>query len=129
MKTAAQQLAGASDLPDYTFAKPMRKHAKITGGTEDDRYLAVVFGMITQFHRPILAPDGEWFVAVAFQVDAHGNLVGIGVQHSSGYRTVDAAAMEAVERAAPFPPPPSGTTTGLVARLHSDSRAAMVGER
>lgn len=125
--SALQQLAGSSSLPDYTFAKPMRRHAKVTGGSEDDRYLAVVYGMITQHHALGDLPEGDWFVAVAFQVDGDGRLVGVGVQRSSGYPQVDLAALQAVERAAPFPPPPSGATTGLVARLHSggSARAAL----
>ena len=130
-KTALQQLAGSSDLPDYTFAKPMKKRARVTGGTEDDRYLAVVYGMITQQHRQISLPDGAWSVAVSFQVDGHGQLVGVQVTQRSGYREVDMAAVEAVESAAPFPPPPSGAVTGLVARLRSstDPRAMMAGQQ
>ncbi len=130
-KTALQQLAGASDLPDYSFAKPMRKRAKVTGGTEDDRYLAVVFGLIMQNQRRIVLPSGEdWFVTVTFQVDGGGNLIALALQHSSGYREIDAAAIESVRNAGPFPPPPSGTTTGLIARLHSpgDPRAAQLGD-
>ena len=130
-KTALQKLAGSSDLPDYTFAKPMKKRAKVTGGTEDDRYLAVVYGMITQQHRQIQTPDGEWSVSVSFQVDGHGQLVGVEVTQRSGYREVDMAAVEAVESAAPFPPPPSGAITGLVARLRSstDPRPMMAGQQ
>jgi len=76
-------------------------------------------------------PEGDWSVAVAFEVDGAGNLLGAALQHSSGYPIVDAAAVAAVERAAPFPPPPSGGTTGLVARLGSSTsaRSAMAGER
>ena len=108
----------------------MRKRSKLTGGTEDDRYLAVVYAMVTQNHETIPLPDGEWMVAVSFQVDGHGDLIGIGVTRSSGYREVDAAAIEAVQRAAPFPPPPSGGVTGLIARLSSaNRRAALAGAR
>ena len=128
-KTALQQLAGSSELPDYTFAKPMRKHAKVTGGTEDDRYLAVVYGMITQTHHPFAVPNGQWALAVAFQVAGDGTLVGIQIKQGSGYPQVDAAAVQAVRSAAPFPPPPGGTTTGLVARLHSLDSAQLAGDR
>ena len=126
MKAPSQQLAGVSDLPDYTFAKPMRKRAKMTGGTEDDRYLAVIYAMVTENHEAIPLPDGDWEVAVSFQVDGHGNLINIGLAQSSGYRELDAAALEAVERAAPFPPPPSGGVTGLISHLRSgQARAAL----
>lgn len=120
-KTALQQLAGNSDLPDFKFAKPMKKKAKVFGGTEDDRYLAVVYGMIMQNKMPIEVPEGEWSVAVAFQVDGEGNLDGIGIQQSSGYDIVDEQAIAAVRRAAPFPAPPQGAPHGLVARLRSSN--------
>lgn len=127
--SALRQLAGSSALPDFTFAKPMKRHAKVTGGTEDDRYLAVVYGMITQDHALGSLPDGDWLVSVAFQVDGDGNLVGAGIAHSSGFPQVDYAALQAVERAAPFPRPPSGAATGLVAHLRSaDSRAAAMSD-
>lgn len=128
-KSVAQQLAGNSDLPDYTFAKPMRKHAKVSGGTEDDRYLAVVYGLITQNRHAINVPYGEWTVAVSFVVDGGGNLVGVQVSKPSGYAEVDAQAVEAVEAAAPYPPPPSGGNTSMVARLRSLGSEAMAGDR
>ena len=126
-KTVAQQLAGNSDLPDYTFAKPMRKKARISGGNEDDRYLAVVYGLITQNRHPIRVPYGDWAVAVSFVVDGGGKLVHVEVTRSSGYREVDDQAIESVEAAAPFPPPPSGNTTSMVARLRS--LETMAGDR
>lgn len=126
LPTAIDQLAGSSDLPDYVFAKPQRKPTKYKGGTEDSRYLAIVYAMVTQNHEAIALPDGDWQVAVAFQVDGHGSLVGIGLTQSSGYPEVDAAAIDAVRRAAPFPPPPSGGLTGMIARLNAaHARAAM----
>lgn len=128
-KSVAQQLAGASDLPDYTFAKPMRKKARVSGGSEDDRYLAVVYGLITQNRQPIRVPYGDWSVAVSFVVDGGGNLLGVQVSKSSGYAEVDEQAVEAVEAAAPYPPPPSGGRTGLVARLRSMGSEAMAGDR
>lgn len=129
LQSAAEQLAGASQLPDYTFAKPMRRHAKVSGGSEDDRYLAVVYGMITQNRQPISGPYGDWAVAVSFIVDGGGNLIGVQVTRSSGYPEVDAQAVEAVESAAPFPPPPSGGNTGLVARLRSAGSEADARQR
>ena len=128
-KSVAQQLAGASELPDYTFAKPMRKHAKVSGGTEDDRYLAVVYGLITQNRHAISVPYGDWSVSVSFVVDGGGNLVGVQVSKPSGYTEVDTQAVEAVEAAAPFPPPPSGGATSMVARLRSLGSEAMARDR
>ena len=128
-KSVAQQLAGNSDLPDYTFAKPMRKRAKVSGGSEDDRYLAVVYGLITQNRHAISVPYGNWSVSVSFVVDGGGNLVGVQVSKPSGYAEVDSQAVEAVEAAAPYPPPPSGGATSMVARLRSLGSEAMAGDR
>lgn len=128
-KTVAQQLAGASDLPDFTFAKPMRKRAKVTGGSEDDRYLAVVYGLITQNRQAVNVPYGDWSVSVSFVVDGTGNLVGVQVSKPSGYAEVDNQAVEAVEAAAPYPPPPSGNNTSMVARLRSLGSEAMARDR
>ncbi len=128
-KSVAQQLAGNSELPDYTFAKPMRKHAKVSGGSEDDRYLAVVYGLITQNRHAISVPYGNWAVSVSFVVDGGGNLVGVQISKPSGYAEVDNQAVEAVEAAAPYPPPPSGGNTSMVARLRSLGSEAMAGDR
>lgn len=128
-KSVAQQLAGNSELPDYTFAKPMRKRAKVSGGSEDDRYLAVVYGLITQNRHAISVPYGNWSVSVSFVVDGGGNLVGVQISKPSGYAEVDNQAVEAVEAAAPYPPPPSGGNTSMVARLRSLGSEAMAGDR
>jgi protein TonB len=116
--TALDKLAGASILPDYTFAKPTKK-SPVSGGTEDSRYLAIVYGMIMQ-HRAMVSIPGNVAgdVTIAFNVDDDGNVVSIGVQHTSGYPAVDAEAAAAIRRASPFPPPPVGAPHGLVATIN-----------
>ncbi len=50
---------------------------------------------------------------LAFNVDINGNLTGVAVRQSSGLADLDAAAIAAVRRAAPFPPPPRGLTYSI----------------
>jgi protein TonB len=45
---------------------------------------------------------------VAFYIDEMGNLTHQAVHQPSGAPDLDAAALNAVRRAAPFPPPPRG---------------------
>jgi TonB family protein len=114
---ALQQLAGASPLPDYSFARPTKK-SPVTGGTEDSRYLAIVYGMIMQHRSMIDAPADEGgSVTIAFTVDDEGNVIGMGIEQTSGYPQVDAEAAAAIRRASPFPPPPAGAPHGLIATI------------
>ena len=46
---------------------------------------------MTQNHEAIPLPGGDWTVAVSFQVDGHGDLIGVNLKQSSGYREIDAA--------------------------------------
>lgn len=50
---------------------------------------------------------------VGFTVTANGGLGGVSLLRSSGNPALDQAALDAVSRAAPFPPPPSGVNTPL----------------
>lgn len=114
---ALEQLAGASDLPDYSFARPS-KRAPVSGGTEDNRYLAVVYGMIMQ-HRSLIGIPANvgGTVTINFNVDDDGNVIGMAVTRTSGYPQIDAAAGAAIRRASPFPPPPVGAPHSLIATI------------
>ncbi|GLQ11845.1 hypothetical protein GCM10007913_37770 [Devosia yakushimensis] len=50
---------------------------------------------------------------VRFTIAANGGLGGVSLIRSSGHPALDQAAIDAVTRAAPFPPPPDGTSRGL----------------
>ena len=50
---------------------------------------------------------------LVFNVDIKGNLTRIGILQSSGFADLDAEALAAVRRAAPFPPPPRGLTYSI----------------
>lgn len=115
-KTALERLAGASSLPDYSFSRPTKK-SPVSGGTEDSRYLAIVYGMIMAHRSRIDVPGNGGSVTIAFNVDGGGNLIGMGVEHTSGYPEIDAAAAAAIQGASPFPPPPAGAPHGLIATI------------
>lgn len=51
-------------------------------------------------------------VKVAFALDGHGQLLSRQIALGSGSAWLDRAALDAVERAAPFPPPPAGSSAG-----------------
>ncbi|MBP0651965.1 energy transducer TonB, partial [Mycobacterium tuberculosis] len=52
--------------------------------------------------------DREGVARVAFSVSRGGELAGVRLAMSSGATALDAAALAAVRRAAPFPPVPDG---------------------
>jgi protein TonB len=116
-RSALDRLAGDSSLPDFSFARPTKK-APVTGGTEDYRYLAVVYGMIMQHRRPIVASaDASGSVTITFGVDDAGNFTGANYVRSSGDPAIDQEALAAIRRASPFPPPPPGAPHSLIATI------------
>jgi periplasmic protein TonB len=115
----AQQLAALAPAPNYNFASAS-KVTPVDGGTEDMRYLTVVWGMILrQKHDPVIlrARHIHGVVSVGFFLDDTGHLVHEALYRTSGYPEIDAEAIAAVKRAAPFPPPPPGTRPHLVATM------------
>ena len=122
-KSALQQLAGTSRLPDYKFARPTKK-SPVSGGTEDARYLAIVYGLVMQNFHPVgVTLDGTGSVSVAFEIDSSGRVIGVGVEEGSGNPSFDAAAEEAVRRSSPLPAPPPGSPHGLIARISPVGRS------
>ncbi len=116
-KDAARRVAGLSDLPDYAFARPTKK-SPVYGGSEDSRYLAIVYGMIMQKYRPSpFVPADSTSITMTFDVDSGGDVEDINVVRTSGYPEIDAEAITAVRRASPFPPPPPGAPHGLIATI------------
>jgi len=121
---ALQRLTGKSDLPDYKLARATKK-APITGGTEDNRYLANVFAKIMANYRPVaMDTDGRETVTVAFNVDDDGTILQMQIVQSSGDEELDEAAVAAVSRASPLPPLPPGAPHGLIARIRAHSAPA-----
>jgi protein TonB len=115
----ARQLASLMPSPDYSLAAES-KMAPVTGGTEDMRYLSVLYGLIMRQQRFPSSPHPRHTgatVTVAFWVDDTGALVHEALYRTSGYPELDAEAMADVRRAAPFPEPPSGEPHGFIAQM------------
>jgi TonB family protein len=118
----ARELASLEPSPNFTFAAKTEV-SPVSGGTEDMRYLSVLFGLIMkQRHMPprVLHDDVE--VVVAFWVDDSGALVQTELYRTSGYPEYDHEAVSAVRRAAPFPQPPYGEPHGFIAKMDFPAR-------
>lgn len=114
-KSLADQLTNPEPVPYYQFSGAA-KAAPVTGGTANTTYLSTLWGLIVPSMRiperlkeNHLRGDG----VLVFNVDIKGNLARIGIQQSSGFGDLDAEALAAVRRAAPFPPPPRGLTYSI----------------
>ncbi len=114
-KSLADQLANPEPVPYYQFSGAA-KAAPITGGTANTTYLSTLWGLIVpgmrvpeRIKENHLRGDG----VLVFNVDIKGNLTHAAIQRSSGLADLDAEALAAVRRAAPFPPPPRGLTYSI----------------
>lgn len=115
----ARQLASLMPSPDYSVAAES-KMAPVTGGTEDMRYLSVLYGLIMRQQHFPSSPRPRHTgatVTVAFWIDETGALVHQALYRTSGYPELDAEAMADVRRAAPFPEPPPGEPHGFIAQM------------
>jgi TonB family protein len=118
----ARELASLEPSPNFTFAAKTEV-SPVSGGTEDMRYLSVLFGLIMrQRHMPPRVLHNDVEVVVAFWVDASGALVQTELYRTSGYPEYDHEAISAVRRAAPFPQPPYGEPHGFIAKMDFPAR-------
>jgi protein TonB len=106
---AEAELSGQTDNSQSSFASAEALE-DYPGGTESNRYIARIFGMILSKKHYSGSPSerrGETgAVAVTFFVDFDGHIVRQEVARSSGIAGLDALAMNAIRLAGPFPPPP-----------------------
>ncbi|VFU07083.1 energy transducer TonB [Methylocella tundrae] len=120
--SVSDQLAALSSVPEYHLGSAA-KPSPIGGGTAKTTYLSILFGLIMrQMHVPSDLRNGHQQVEgiVAFYVDENGNLTHQAVYRASGRPDLDAAALNAVRRAAPFPAPPRGDPHAIW--FHYDTR-------
>ncbi|MBV8849686.1 MAG: TonB family protein [Methylobacteriaceae bacterium] len=113
-----QQLSNTT-LADFSFGRTT-KAAPITGGLEDNRYLANVFAKIMskkQNPRGFVATPKKRFVTISFVLDDSGRIVYQATSKSSGEPAIDNAAASAVKSGAPYPPPPYGLPHSLIANI------------
>lgn len=98
-------------VPDIDFGAAARA-AIVGGGSARATYFSILYGLIVpRVHRPQgarLKSSRPGHGAIVFSVDGRGNLTERFIAQSSGWPELDAAAFDAIGRAAPFPPPPRG---------------------
>jgi periplasmic protein TonB len=112
-----REFAALSVSPNYSLASRV-KPSPVSGGHCDAHaspYLCTVNGLITrQMHDPRTTHGRlKKPAVVVFWIDPHGDLVHYALERTSGFPAYDAAAVSAVRKAAPFPPPPDGQSIGL----------------
>lgn len=73
------------------------------------RYGAAVIQRIRK--TPQKRGSGRGTARVGFEIGASGGLAAVRILRSSGSAALDAAALDHIRRAAPFPPPPEGRAT------------------
>lgn len=106
----ADQIAALAPIPDYKLAAPP-KPSPVGGGHAKTTYLTILYGLIMPHMRIPPRVRGSQVVArgaIVFYIDEMGNLTHQAVHQPSGAPDLDAAALAAVRRAAPFPAPPRG---------------------
>jgi TonB family protein len=96
--------------PEFDFGSLFRQ-SPVGGGAADTTYLSILYGTIVpHMHAPVSA-HGNWprlEGMLVFSVDRKGNLVQRRIARRSGSPDLDAAALQALVEASPFPPPPKG---------------------
>ena len=104
-----------ASVPDVDFGGAA-KMAAVSGGMAKSTYLSILYGMIMpHMHVPAKAHTytGKIQGVISFTVDNKGRLMERFVAQASGSSELDAAAMQAVAEASPFPPPPRGGPIGI----------------
>jgi protein TonB len=113
-------LSGRTDnsTPSFASADALEDYP---GGTESNRYIARIFGMIIgkkHYVGSVSERRGETgTVAVSFYVDYDGHVRHQEVVRSSGLAGLDALAMGAIRFAGPFPPPPGAGGQAYIATI------------
>ena len=109
-----KQFSTFEPVPDVQFGDAAV--SPIGGGQAQTTYLTIVYGLIMKHLRMTddLRAEAEQVVgAISFAVDGRGEILQRSVTKPSGLNALDAAALEAVREAAPYPTPPMGLPVGM----------------
>ena len=111
----ARQLAALKPAPNFSVSAAA-KPSPVGGGTGKATYTAILLGLIErQMHAPHdeAMRSTQAMAIIAFWLDDRGDLTHQVLVRTSGFPAFDAAAVAAVRRASPFPPPPAGVTASF----------------
>ena len=116
----AQEFAALSQSPHFSIAA-RAKPAPISGGhCNTSTYLCTLYALIMRqqhYTENERARAMRGTAVVAFWLDDRGDLTHQALYRTSGFPELDQEAVNAIRRAAPFPPPPPDQPHGFVAQM------------
>lgn len=104
------QADGRADAKASQSAKTSGK-SKAAGNATVSNYPGKVMRKIQRTRQERAGARGT--ATVAFRITASGGVTSLRIQKSSGSARIDQIALRHIQRAAPFPPPPSGARTSF----------------
>ena len=109
-----KQFSAFEPVPEVQFGDSAA--SPVGGGQARTTYLTIVYGLIMKHLRltdEVRIGAEQVSGAISFAVDGHGDILQRSVIKPSGLNALDAAALEAVREAAPYPTPPMGMPVGM----------------
>lgn len=116
MSAPAQTAEASPSAGSIAIGNPAARQA------ERDDYLRIVWARIMRFRPERAALSGT--ARLRFTLSTDGTLLRAEVTESSGSGLLDRTALNAIERAAPFPPPPQSVHGGLTFEIPFTFRPA-----
>lgn len=103
---------GRTDAPATRAGTGQSRSSTAAGNAAATAYPGEIFKRISRYSRN-LSVNTRGKATVNFRIAANGGLAAISLSRSSGSSLLDRKALQAVQRAAPFPPPPPGAQTSF----------------
>lgn len=104
----APSFTGFTPLPEFQFKEPLAKRSDFPKGGAQPGYLSTLYGLIMRKMPNLPNSTRPMRGRVTFTIMSNGRIYQETIAIPSGAPLLDAAALGAVRRAAPFPPPPQG---------------------
>jgi protein TonB len=115
-----------------TRAPPKNEHVAQFSQAASNAYNALVFGHLQRFKRyPRALHGAHGTVVIRFVLDRAGRVIDSAVTKSSGNHALDQEALDALQRASPFPPFPAakpGTQDTYMAPVEFSHQANVCGD-
>ncbi|QGX97596.1 TonB family protein [Roseovarius faecimaris] len=105
-ETAKAGAAQGSTQAETRTASAGKTTAKQSGNAAVSNYPGKVMQKISRVRKPRVGSKGT--AVVSFKIASNGGLAGLSLARSSGSGALDQAALNVIQKAAPFPPPPKG---------------------